>query len=194
MNRLPQIAIFASGSGSNAENIVQYFKNSRTAKVSLIICNNPKAGVIDRARRLRIPLVTISKRAYENSDLLLHTLLTEEIDFIVLAGFLWKIPNSVCSAFAQKMLNIHPSLLPKFGGKGMYGMNVHQAVLEAKEEESGITIHWVNEFYDEGNIVFQQKIETKGCTDAEELANKIHELEHAFYPKVIEQEIQKINP
>lgn len=194
MNRMPQIAIFASGSGSNAENIVNHLKRTRTAKVALILCNNPKAGVIERAHRLRIPLVSISRRAYENSSLLLHTLKTEEIDFIVLAGFLWKIPSEVCEAFPQRMLNIHPSLLPKFGGKGMYGMNVHQAVLEAKEKVSGITIHWVNEHYDEGGIVFQKSISTENCTSADLLAEKIHALEYEYFPAIIEAEIQRINP
>ena len=192
MNRMPQIAIFASGSGSNAENIIQHFKKTRTAKVALIICNNPKAGVIERANRLRIPLVTISRRAYENSNLLLHTLQTEEIDFVVLAGFLWKIPAAVCEAYPQKMINIHPALLPKFGGKGMYGMNVHRAVLEAKEKESGITVHWVNEHYDEGDIIFQKSISTVNCTSAEDLAQKIHELEYEFFPGVIEEQLSLI--
>ena len=192
MNRMPQIAIFASGSGSNAENIIQHFKKTRTAKVALIICNNPKAGVIDRAHRLRIPLVTISRRAYENSSLLLHTLKTEEIDFIVLAGFLWKIPTEVCQAYYQKMINVHPALLPKFGGKGMYGMNVHRAVLEAREKESGITIHQVNEHYDEGDILFQKSISTESCTSAEDLASRIHDLEYEFFPMVIEEQIKKV--
>ncbi len=192
MNRMPQIAIFASGSGSNAENIIQHFKKTRTAKVALIICNNPKAGVIERAHRLRIPLVTISRRAYENSSLLLHTLKTEEIDFIVLAGFLWKIPTEVCQAYYQKMINIHPALLPKFGGKGMYGMNVHRAVLEAGEKESGITIHQVNEHYDEGDILFQKSISTESCTSAEDLASRIHDLEYEFFPIVIEEQIEKV--
>jgi phosphoribosylglycinamide formyltransferase 1 len=192
MNRMPQIAIFASGSGSNTENIIQHFKKTRTAKVALIICNNPNAGVIERAHRLRIPLVTISRRAYENSSLLLHTLKTEEIDFIVLAGFLWKIPLEVCLAYPKKMINVHPALLPKFGGKGMYGMNVHRAVLEAGEKESGITIHQVNEHYDEGDILFQKSISTESCTSAEDLASRIHDLEYEFFPRVIEEQIEKV--
>jgi phosphoribosylglycinamide formyltransferase-1 len=186
MNKIPQIAIFASGSGSNAETIARYFKEKRTAKVSLIVCNNPNAGVILRAKQLRIPVVQISNRTLNNPDLLLHTLQSEEIDFIVLAGFLKKIPVEICMKYHHKMVNIHPSLLPKYGGKNMYGNKVHQAVLEAHEEKSGITIHYVNEHYDDGDIIFQSEIQIKGITSPEVLAEKIHELEHAHFSKVIE--------
>lgn len=184
---VPSIAIFASGSGSNAENIIQYFRKTRTAKVGLIVCNNPEAGVIERAKRLRIPLVMMSKRAYNDAGLLLSTLITEEIDFIALAGFLWKINPEIIQAFPGKIVNIHPSLLPKFGGKGMYGTRVHSAVLEAGETESGITIHHVNEHYDEGAVIFQAKTEVSSNETADSLAEKIHALEFEHFPKVIEQ-------
>lgn len=184
---VPSIAIFASGSGSNAENIIQYFRKTRTAKVGLIVCNNPEAGVIERAKRLRIPLVMMSKRAYNDAGLLLSTLKTEEIDFIALAGFLWKINPEIIQAFQGKIVNIHPSLLPKFGGKGMYGTRVHSAVLEAGETESGITIHHVNEHYDEGAVIFQAKTEVSSNETADSLAEKIHALEFEHFPKVIEQ-------
>lgn len=184
---VPSIAIFASGSGSNAENIVQYFRKTRTAKVGLIVCNNPEAGVIERAKRLRIPLVMMSKRAYNYPSLLLSTLQTEEIDFIVLAGFLWKISPEIIQAFEGKIVNIHPSLLPKFGGKGMYGNRVHTAVIDAGEQESGITIHHVNEHYDEGAVIFQAKSTVDSHDTADSLAEKIHALEFEHFPKIIEQ-------
>lgn len=184
-----RIAIFASGAGSNAEKIIEHFKNSLTADVALIVCNNPRAGVIDIAQRKNIPCTIISKKEFLHPDFtdLLHH---QEIDLIVLAGFLWKIPDALIQHFPGRIINIHPALLPKFGGKGMYGMAVHHAVIAAKEKYSGITIHFVDEEYDHGNIIFQERVELANDENPESLAAKIRQLEHHWYPKTIEQLIE----
>ena len=154
---MKKIVVFASGSGSNAERIATYFSEKGFAKVNLILCNNPQAGVLDRAKRLEIPSLVFDKQAFYKTNIVLDLIKTQQPDLIVLAGFLWKVPENLIAAYPSRILNIHPSLLPKYGGKGMYGAHVHQAVVNNNETESGITIHFVNEHYDEGNILFQAK-------------------------------------
>ncbi len=182
---MKKIAVFASGSGSNAERLYEYFKGSTVAKVTMIVCNKPDAGVVARAHRLRIPLVLISKRSFYESDSLLYTLRQEGIDFIALAGFLWLIPDYLIEAYPGKMVNIHPALLPAYGGKGMYGHKVHEGVIQNGEKESGITIHLVNAHYDEGAVIAQFKTAISPTDTADTLAEKIHLLEHRHYPEVV---------
>lgn len=180
-------AIFASGGGTNAENIIKYFANDTRIKIKLIFTNNENAGVVARAEKYKKNVQIISKDSLNNyADQLIDFLKTEKIDLIILAGFLLKIPESFIKAFPKKIINIHPSLLPKFGGKGMYGMHVHQAVIQSGETESGITIHFVNEEYDKGEIILQAKCPVEKSDTAETLAAKIHELEMENFPKAIE--------
>ncbi len=183
---IKRIAIFASGSGSNAENIYDYFKGNDKVEISLILTNNSKAKVIERAERLRIDFKVFDKNSFYNSHEIIDLLSAKKIDCIVLAGFLWIIPADLIKAFPNKIINIHPALLPKYGGKGMYGDKVHQSVIENKETESGITIHLVNENYDEGKIIFQAKCNILPTDKPEDLAKKIHVLEYEHFPKVIE--------
>jgi phosphoribosylglycinamide formyltransferase-1 len=185
------IAIFASGSGTNAENIVNYFKNKSNIKIKIILTNKPKAFVIERAKKLNIPVKIFNKEEFYNSDKILQLLKNENIDLVVLAGFLWLIPQNIIDEFEGRIINIHPALLPKYGGKGMYGNNVHKAVIEAKEKESGITIHYVNKKYDDGAIIFQAKCKINPNETPDSLAEKIHSLEYKFYPKIIEQILDK---
>ena len=180
-----KIAIFASGSGSNAENIFNYFKNNDDVSISLILTNNPKAGVIERANRLNIPSIVFDKNAFKNTNEIVDLLQENNIDLIVLAGFLWLIPENLIEAFSNKIVNIHPALLPKYGGKGMFGDNVHKAVVENKEPESGITIHFVNQHYDDGTVIFQAKCKVLPTDTFEDVASKIHALEYEHFPKVI---------
>ncbi|WP_372802109.1 phosphoribosylglycinamide formyltransferase [Lutibacter sp.] len=187
---MKRIAIFASGSGTNAENIIKYFNNHKTISVDLVLSNNKEAKVLERANRLGISSVTFDKDDFIFSDKILN-LLKEKADFIILAGFLWKIPISIINAFPNKILNIHPALLPKYGGKGMYGMHVHNAVVKNNERESGITIHFVNENYDEGAIIFQKRFEVLSTDTAENVAEKIHELEYRYFPEIIEKVLLK---
>jgi phosphoribosylglycinamide formyltransferase-1 len=182
---MKKIILFASGSGTNAETIIRYFAARQTAKVTGVYTNNPNAGVIKKANDLNVPTVVFNRFDFESNELL-NEIKQHQPDLIVLAGFLWKIPAHFVAAFPQKILNIHPALLPKYGGKGMYGMHVHQAVLDQKETETGITIHLVNEQYDQGAFVFQQKVSIAECITAEEIAQKVHELEHTHFPTVIE--------
>lgn len=182
---IKKIAIFASGSGSNAENIYNYFKTNDNVAISLILTNNPNAGVIERANRLNIPFVVFDNNAFKNTDEIVKLLQENNIDLVVLAGFLWLIPTNLIEAFPNKIVNIHPALLPKYGGKGMFGDNVHKAVVEHKEAETGITIHFVNQYYDEGEIIFQAKCEVLPTDTFEEVASKIHTLEYEHFPKVI---------
>jgi phosphoribosylglycinamide formyltransferase-1 len=184
---MKRIAIFASGSGSNAENIFHYFKNKNNVEVSIILTNNPKAGVIGRAERLGISCKVFSRHDFNSSNQITNELLNLKIDLIVLAGFLWLIPSSLLVAFPNKIINIHPALLPKFGGKGMYGDHVHNAVSKAGETETGITIHYVNEFYDEGAVIFQKSVSIEKGEEPELIAEKVHNLEYEFFPKVIEE-------
>lgn len=187
---MTRIAIFASGSGTNAEEIIKYFQKSDTIRVSKVYSNKKDAGVFARCERLHVPCTWFSREAFYDSSRVLHDVQLHA-DFVVLAGFLWKIPQDFVSAFPNKMVNIHPALLPKYGGKGMYGMNVHEAVKANNETETGITIHFVNEHYDEGGIIFQAKTQLSSEDSPEDIAHKIHELEYAHFPKVIEETILK---
>jgi phosphoribosylglycinamide formyltransferase 1 len=186
------IAIFASGTGTNAANIIQYFSNKQSANVVFIVCNNPDAGVLKIAEAFNIPSLIIQKEKFFKGDAYIPELKNAGIDFIVLAGFLWKIPSLIINAYRDNIINIHPALLPKHGGKGMYGNFVHEAVLSAKEKESGITIHFVDEFYDNGKTIFQTTCPVYENDTTETLAKRIHELEYKFFPKVIEELIEKM--
>ncbi len=188
---MKKIALFASGNGTNVERIIKFFKNSKTIKVSFVVCNNPEAMVVTRARNLKVPVILVGKNSFFNTDGLVNQLKSEGIDFIFLAGFLWLIPKNLLTAFPNKIFNLHPALLPKFGGKGMYGMHVHEAVLEANEPISGITIHEVNEHYDEGQIVAQFLVQVDKTDTPESLAAKIHKLEYIHYPEVIAEIVTK---
>jgi len=187
---MKKIAVFASGEGTNTQKIIEHF-HGKGAAVSLIVCGNPQAGVIRAARSGNIPLLLVEKNSFYNSESVLKKIVSEKIDWIVLAGFFWLIPQNILRAFPNRIINIHPALLPKFGGKGMYGMNVHKAVIGAKEKESGISIHYVNEKYDEGKIILQKKCTVGENDTAETLAEKVRTLEHEWYPKVIEELITK---
>ena len=180
------LAILASGSGTNAENIARFFKNHGNIEVRLILSNNAEAGVLARADRLGIPTRTFSRSQFENPDFMLPVLRNSEIDLIVLAGFLWLIPSYLVESYSNRIINIHPALLPAYGGKGMYGDHVHRAVIGAQEKKSGITIHYVNEKYDEGAIIAQFECDIMPEDTPESLAKKIHELEYAHFPEVIE--------
>ncbi len=186
MSAMKNIAIFASGEGTNAQNIIDYFQTSDKLKVALVVSNKATANVLNRAKKAMIPTLIISRADFYESDRTIQALKATHIDFIVLAGFLWMIPPNLIHAFPNKMINIHPALLPKYGGKGMYGMNVHTAVVNAGETESGISIHYVNENYDEGEIIEQHRCSISKGDTAETLAEKIHELEYEFFPKAIE--------
>lgn len=181
-----KIVILASGSGSNAENIINYFENSPKTKVVCVLTNKASAGVIDRCNRLKVPCLYFNKAAFTNSDTVLNILKSQNPDLIVLAGFLWKIPQNLIVNFPDKIINIHPALLPKYGGKGMYGNYVHEAVKANNEKETGITIHYVNENYDEGAIIHQAKTKLTALDTAETVASKVHALEYEHYPKTIE--------
>lgn len=180
------IALFASGEGTNAQRLVGFF-GGKDVCISMVVCNNPRANVVMRAEKHGIPVVLINKDWQFEGVPLLEKLVQEKTDLIVCAGFLWKIPDAILNAFPRKIVNIHPALLPKFGGKGMYGLNVHKAVLEAGEKESGITIHYLNEHYDEGEIILQKKCAVEKNDTPESLAKKVQSLEHEWYPKIIEQ-------
>jgi formyltetrahydrofolate-dependent phosphoribosylglycinamide formyltransferase len=184
------IAIFASGAGSNAAQIIQHFSSSSTIKIVLIVCNKPGAGVLNVAANAGIPSLLIEKEQFFKGDSYLPELQKNAIDFIVLAGFLWKIPETLIKAYPKKIINIHPALLPKYGGKGMFGQHVHEAVINNKETESGITIHYVDELYDNGAVIFQAKCSIDENDTPDSLAKKIHLLEHAHYPKVIAETLQ----
>lgn len=180
---MKNIVLFASGNGSNAEQIINYFKNSESVKIVAIFSNKADAKVLDRAKNHTIPSVVFSK-AQLNEGFVLEKLQQFQPDLIVLVGFLLKFPESILKEY-PKVINIHPALLPKYGGKGMYGMHVHQSVLDNKEIETGITIHYVNEHYDEGEFIFQKAVNIEDCQTAEEIADKIHVLEHQYFPTVI---------
>jgi phosphoribosylglycinamide formyltransferase-1 len=187
---MKSIAILASGSGTNAENIINYFKNSESISVTLVLSNKKEAKVLERASRLGIPNRSFDKNDFIATDEVLN-LLKENADYVILAGFLWKIPAKIVEAFPNKIINIHPALLPKYGGKGMYGMQVHNAVVENREKQTGITIHYVNENYDEGAIIFQKSFEVLESDSPEDVAEKIHQLEYEYFPNVIEKAIIK---
>ena len=183
---MKRVVIFASGSGSNAENLIKFFHNSDNASVVQVLTNNPHAKVLDRCKRLKVSALSFNRIAFTQTEDVLNILKSSNPDLIVLAGFLWKFPENILKNFPNKVINIHPALLPKFGGKGMYGMNVHKAVVENKETETGITIHYVNENYDEGAIIFQAKCKIEASDSAEDVATKIHKLEMEHFPKVID--------
>jgi phosphoribosylglycinamide formyltransferase-1 len=183
---LKKIVLFASGSGSNAENIIRHYKNNGKATISAIFCNNPNAQVIERAAALEVAVILFTKDELAENNVL-SVLLQMNPDLIVLAGFLLKFPANIIQAFPDKIINIHPALLPKYGGKGMYGMNVHRSVYLNRDLESGISIHFVNENYDEGNLIFSKSVAISECASPEDIAAKIHALEHEYYPKVIDQ-------
>ena len=183
---MKRIAIFASGNGTNAENICKYFEGSKRVSVVLLLTNNKKAGVLKKVRSFGLDQVVFSKRDLNCSSLIEEHLSKHAVDLIVLAGFLLKIPQQVIEKYEKKIINVHPSLLPKYGGRGMYGINVHKAVLENKESESGITFHYVNEGYDEGKIIQQVKCVVTNNETTFSLQQKINRLEMEFFPKIIE--------
>ena len=180
-----RIAVFASGSGSNAQRIAEYFEGKGLLEISAIYCNNPGAYVLERAKSLGIPTVLFNRIDFYNSSVISEDLKSRKIDWIILAGFLWLIPESILKAYPQRIINIHPALLPAYGGKGMFGMKVHESVIAAGEKQSGITIHHVNELYDEGDIIFQATCQVQPGDTPEMLAAKIHELEYEHFPVVI---------
>ncbi len=188
-----RIAIFASGRGSNARNIINYFENNPSISVDLIVSNKQTAPVLDIGKQFDINTLVINRVDFYNSTELLKVFQKQKIDFIVLAGFLWLIPAYLVKAYNNRIINSHPALLPKDGGKGMYGMNVHKAVHAAKEKETGITIHYVNEKYDEGNVIFQASCSLESTDTPESIAQKIHQLEYAHFPRIIEATIDNIN-
>ena len=187
-----QVAIFASGAGSNAKKIIEHFRNNTKYNVALVICNKENAGVLNIAKDNSVPTLIIEKERFFRGDAYLPELKEHSIQFIILAGFLWKIPAKLIAAFPNRIINIHPALLPKYGGKGMYGTFVHEAVIAAKEKQSGITIHVVDELYDHGKHVFQATCTVSPTDTAESLAQKIHQLEHEHYPTVIEKYLDKV--
>ncbi|MDW5289061.1 phosphoribosylglycinamide formyltransferase [Formosa sp. PL04] len=184
---MKRIVIFASGSGSNAENLIKYFKTKSDASVILVLTNNPHAKVLDRCKTLDVSALSFNRVAFSKTNTVLNILESVNPDLIVLAGFLWKFPESILNAYPNKVINVHPALLPKFGGKGMYGMSVHEAVVENKETETGITIHYVNENYDEGATIFQATCPVLKTDTAKDVAAKIHKLEMEHFPKVVEE-------
>ncbi len=183
---MTRIAIFASGSGSNAENIANYFSNNDAVEISLILTNKKNAYVLERAKKLNIQSLVFNRTQFFETNEIPQILIKNNIDLIVLAGFLLKIPENLIKAFPDKIVNIHPALLPKYGGKGMYGDNVHKAVVENKETESGVTIHFVNENYDEGKIISQAKCAVLATDTSEDVASKVHQLEYEHFPKAID--------
>lgn len=189
---MTKIAIFASGSGSNAENIIKYFANNEDVNIQLIVSNKEDAYVHQRAKNLGVESVTYSRSDFYHTGKVLECLLQKGIDFIVLAGFLLKIPENLLCAYPDKIINIHPALLPKFGGKGMYGDNVHKAVVESGDAESGITIHYVNENYDEGAVIFQAKCPVSATDSYEDVAKKVHALEYTYFPVIIDKLLNKL--
>ena len=183
---MKRIVIFASGSGSNAENLINFFNNSDKASVVQVLTNNPHAKVLDRCKKLEVSALSFNRIAFTKTNDVLNILKASNPDLIVLAGFLWKFPEFILNEFPNKVINVHPALLPKYGGKGMFGMHVHEAVAANKEPETGITIHYVNEHYDEGAIIFQAKCDVNPSDTANDIAAKIHELEKEHFPKVVE--------
>ncbi|MEC7755981.1 phosphoribosylglycinamide formyltransferase [Roseivirga sp. UBA1976] len=186
-----RLSIFASGSGSNAEKFFEHFQNHPQIEIASVFTNNKSAGVIERAQRFNIKHHVYNRSFWQTGETIVEVLESEKIDFIVLAGFMLLIPKALVARFPNRIFNIHPALLPKFGGQGMYGMNVHKAVKAAGETETGLTIHYVNEYYDEGAIIFQESCTINPTDSAEEIAAKVLRLEHKNYPKVVEQEVLK---
>jgi formyltetrahydrofolate-dependent phosphoribosylglycinamide formyltransferase len=191
--RITRIAIFASGAGTNAQQIIKKIAGAGDIKIALVVCNKQGAGVLSIAEKNGIPALLTEKEQFFNGDHYLPELQKQQVDLIVLAGFLWKIPLPLIQAYPKKIINIHPALLPKYGGKGMYGNKVHEAVIAGTEKESGISIHYVDEIYDHGEIIFQAACTVDENDTAESLAQKIHSLEHIHYPRVIADLIEKQN-
>ena len=189
---IKKIAIFASGNGTNAENIIQYFSNTSNIQIRLIVCNKPEAGVLSIAQKHNIPVLLIHKERFFYGDAYVRELKDCGIDLIVLAGFLWKIPSLLINGFQNGIINIHPALLPKFGGKGMYGQFVHEAVIAQKAKETGITIHLVDEIYDNGRIIFQKSMPVSENETPSSIAKKIHVLEYRYYPEIIETYLKEL--
>lgn len=187
-----RIAIFASGSGSNAQKIMEHFKKHNDAEVAIVLTNNPEAYVLQRADNFEVPSHIFNRHEFYQTDSVIQLLKNLEIDIIVLAGFLWLIPESLLKAYPNKIINLHPALLPKYGGKGMYGDNVHKAIMEAGDAESGITIHFVNEHFDEGEIIHQSRFHIEKNDDLEMIKFKGQQLEHLHYPRVIEHLLKKM--
>jgi phosphoribosylglycinamide formyltransferase-1 len=187
-----RIAIFASGSGSNAQKIMEHFKKHMDAEVVIVLTNNPEAYVLQRADNFEIPSHIFDKHEFYKTNNVVDLLKNLQIDLIVLAGFMWLIPQNLLKAFPNKIINIHPALLPKYGGKGMYGDRVHQAIIDANEEESGITIHFIDEHFDEGEIIHQSRFKIEPGDDLEMIKFKGQQLEHLHYPKVVEQLLKKM--
>jgi len=186
------IAIMASGSGTNAENIIKYFSTRISARVTLVLSNRREAFVLKRAAAQNVKSIFFDRNDFYSSGKVLDLLLAESIDFIVLAGFLWLVPENILQRFEGRIINIHPALLPRFGGKGMFGDKVHKSVIDSNEKESGITIHYVNRFYDDGNIIFQARCKIDASDTSESLAAKVHALEYEHYPKIIEDLINRL--
>ena len=187
-----RIAIFASGSGSNAQKIMEHFKNHNDAEIVIVLTNNPEAYVLQRADNFEIPTHVFGRKEFYETNKVVDLLKKLETDLIVLAGFLWLVPDNLLKAFPNKVINIHPALLPKYGGKGMYGDRVHRTIIENKEEESGITIHFVNENFDEGEIIHQSRFRIEEDDDLETIKFKGQQLEHLHYPRVVEQLLKKM--
>lgn len=185
-----KIAVFASGSGTNAQRIAEYFYENDNVKVALILSNNKNAYVLERAKKLNIPSIVFNRDDFYKSDKIVDILNSYEINFIVLAGFLWLVPLNILRTFHNRIINIHPALLPKYGGKGMYGDKVHKAVIENEEKETGISIQFVNEKYDDGKIIFQTKFNIKKDDTPDSIAQKIHKLEYKHFPRVIEEVVK----
>jgi len=188
---MKKIAIFASGNGTNAQRIIEYFADHPGISIDIVLSNNPDAFVLTRIKPYHIPALVFTRDEFYHSSKIVDTLKEREISFIVLAGFLWLIPVNLLSEYSDRIINIHPALLPEFGGKGMYGMHVHEAVINSKQSKSGITIHLVNERYDEGKIIFQEVCDVDPSDTPETLASKIHVLEYEYYPVVIEALLQE---
>jgi len=186
------IAIFASGSGTNAENIINYFSTGNSANVALVLSNKREAYVLRRAAALNVRSLFFDRTDFYGSDKVLGYLVSHEIDFVVLAGFLWLVPENILEKYESRIINIHPALLPRYGGQGMYGEKVHKAVIANKDDESGITIHYVNRFYDSGDIILQVKCLVEPSDTHESLASKVHALEYQYYPKVIESLVSEL--
>jgi phosphoribosylglycinamide formyltransferase-1 len=189
---MKKIAIFASGSGTNAQNLIEYFSTEKTALVSLVLSNRPDAVVLERARKLSVETFVFDRHLFYETTIVLEELEKREIDFIVLAGFLWLVPGYLVDNFRGRIVNIHPALLPAYGGKGMYGDRVHRAVIENGDSESGITIHYVNDEYDEGDIIFQARCEVLKNDTPETLAKRIHQLEYRYFPGVIKKLLEEL--
>ena len=186
MSQKFRIAIFASGSGTNAEAIIKYFKDHPLIKIELVLTNNPNALVLERAKKFAVPTKIFNREEF-SSDEVVKWLREYGITHVVLAGFLWLIPTSLLKSYPNEIINIHPALLPKFGGKGMYGMKIHELIRSLNETETGITIHLINEKYDEGPILYQGRCQVASTDTPKDIANKVHQMEYANYPLVIEQ-------